>query len=280
VRIGCHISIRNGYLEAAKTAKRIGAASFQYFPKNPRSLSIKSFQRTDAANCARYCKDNGIASIAHSPYPTNLAVDEPGLRKATIESILNDLEIAEACGSIGLVVHFGKFKGQDPLQGYKNIIQLINDITASWNGRTLLLIENQAGETTFMGTTFEESVKVRGLVNEPEKVGFCFDTCHGFASGLWKGYDWKEVEARGIASGYFDHLQAVHFNDSKYKSGSGKDRHANIGAGVIGEKFLAEFLRSPVIKKGMPVVLETPVASGGSHDDEMKYVARLAASGV
>lgn len=276
MKIGCHISIRNGYFAAAKTALRIGASSFQYFPKNPRSLSIKSFDRADAENCARFCRENGLASIAHSPYPTNLAVEEPELRKVTMNSILNDLEIAEACGSIGLVVHFGKYKGPDPLQGYKNIIQLINDITVSWQGKALLLIENQAGESSFMGTTFEELTQIRNLADEPEKIAYCFDTCHGFASGLWKGHNWAEVAAKGVSLGYFDHVKAVHLNDSMYKSGSGKDRHAGIGKGFIGEQGLTEFLRSPVIGREVPVVLETPAPVGHSHSAEIELVKQLA----
>ncbi|WP_248925592.1 deoxyribonuclease IV [Paenibacillus hamazuiensis] len=275
MRFGCHISIRHGYLEAAKTALRIGAGAFQYFPKNPRSLSVKSFARADAEGCAAFCREHGIASIAHAPYPTNLAVDDPGLRQATLASVLNDLEIAEACGSVGLVVHFGKYKGSDPLQGYKNIIQLINDITASWQGNALLLIENQAGEGSAMGTTFEELVKIRSLVSRPHKVAFCFDTCHAFASGLWKGDDWPEAAARGAALGYFDHLKAIHLNDSRYESGSGKDRHANIGSGFIGTRGMETFLRSPFFARGIPVVLETPVPRGGSHEGEIRFAMQL-----
>ena len=120
MRIGCHISIRHGYLAAAKTALAIGASAFQYFPKNPRSLSVKAFSSSDAQACAAFCQEHNIASIAHTPYPTNLAVEDPKLRQVTLQSVLNDLEITEACGSVGLVVHFGKFKGPDLLQGYRN----------------------------------------------------------------------------------------------------------------------------------------------------------------
>ncbi|TBL80236.1 deoxyribonuclease IV [Paenibacillus thalictri] len=276
MRVGCHISIRGGYLEAAKTALRIGAQSFQYFPKNPRSLSVKAFNRGDAESCALFCKEHRLASIAHTPYPTNLAADEPGLREATRLSLLNDLEIAEACGSVGIIVHFGKYKGTDALQGYKNIIQLLNDVTAGWNGRTLLLIENQAGEGTFMGTTFEEHMQIRSLVNEPEKVGFCLDTCHAFASGLWRGDNWRDVAAKGAALGYFSHLKAVHLNDSQYGTGSHKDRHAGIGQGAIGLQHMAQFLQSDRIASGLPVVLETPVPRGGTHAEEIALVRKLA----
>ncbi|MNI93140.1 endonuclease 4 [compost metagenome] len=70
-------------------------------------------------------------------------------------SLRNDLEIAEACGSIGIVVHFGTFKARNPLQGYQNIIQCINDVLSGWKGTSKLLIANQAGNHGEMGMTTE-----------------------------------------------------------------------------------------------------------------------------
>ncbi|MCZ8515862.1 deoxyribonuclease IV [Paenibacillus filicis] len=279
MKIGCHISTRKGLLETAKTAVRLGAGSFQYFPKNPRSLAVKSYLPADGPECAQYCAAEGLVSIAHSPYPTNLAA-EGELRQATVASLRNDLAIADHCGSLGVVVHFGKYKGKDPLQGYKNIIQCLNEVLNGYAGRALLLIENQAGEGTAMGTTLEELVQVRTLSSRPELIGFCLDTCHAFASGLWpSGPDgWKRLEERAVQLGYWDHLRAVHLNDSVYPGGAGKDRHANIGTGEMGRERFREMLTSPSIKGRveMPAVLETSVPNGGTHAAEIAYVKELA----
>ncbi|MCP1308392.1 deoxyribonuclease IV [Paenibacillus tyrfis] len=279
MRFGCHISIRGGYAEAAKTAVKLGAQSFQYFPKNPRSLTVKSFNRQDAEQCARFCREHGLLSIAHTPYPTNLAVGPGELRQATIASLRNDLEIADACGSVGVVVHFGKYKGEDPLQGYKNIIQCMNEALAGYTGRSLLLIENQAGEGTSMGTTLEELVQVRNLCAFPRLVGFCLDTCHAFASGLWPSSKdgWPELERHAAATGYLQDLRAIHLNDSVYPRGAHKDRHAMIGRGEIGEARFASLLRSTALKSmpDLPAVLETPVLRGSTHASEIRYVKEL-----
>jgi deoxyribonuclease IV len=274
MQIGCHISIRGGYAEAAKLAHRMGAGAYQYFPKNPRGLSVKTIDRKDANACAAYCQTNRLLSIAHTPYPTNLAIDDPIKRETVRQSLLNDLEIAEACGSIGVVVHFGVYKGTDTLQGYKNILQLLNDVISEWNGRTLLLIENQAGEGTTMGLTFEEMVQIRRLCMAPEKVGFCLDTCHLFASGVWTGSNWAELVDKGRRLDYFQHLRAVHLNDSVYPTGARKDRHANIGRGHIGEAAILEALRTPEFA-GIPVVLETPTFENYSHEEELRYLMGL-----
>ncbi len=273
-RLGCHVSIRQGYAKAAHTARSIGASSFQYFPKNPRSLSVKRFDPNDAEQCKVYCMEHDLQSIAHTSYPVNLAVSEPTLRKAVIESLLNDLDIAEACGSIGVVVHFGKYKGEDLLQGYHVILSTLNEVLAEWNGNAMLLIENQAGDGAPMGTQLEELVQIRALCDKPEAVGFCFDTCHAFASGLWNERNVLDLIQKGHDLGYAEHLKAVHCNDSVYSTRSFKDRHAIVGKGTIGEERMLAFLTSSWMGD-IPIVLETPTSAGYSHQDQIEMLRSL-----
>lgn len=273
--VGCHVSIRGGYLAAAKTALALGAGAFQYFPKNPRSLAVKAFDPRDAEACRAFCRKQGIVSIAHTSYPANLAAAPGPLFEATADSLRNDLEIAEACGSIGVVVHFGQYKGADVLEGYRLMIRMVNDILDGWSGEAKLLVENNAGQGSRMGTTLEELTQVRELLNHPHKVGFCFDTCHAFASGLWTGDDWERVADSMRKLGYLDALAAVHLNDSVYPAGSFRDRHAPIGRGAIGREAFVPLLRTPELQ-GIPVVLETPRPPGGGHREEIALVRELA----
>jgi deoxyribonuclease-4 len=275
MKFGCHLSTRGGYAEAARTAIRIGAGAFQYFPKNPRSLNLKALDRHDAEECARLCRERGIASIGHSPYPVNPAAE--GERAAVSAAcVRNDLEIAEACGSIGTVVHFGTYKGKDPLQGYRNVIEWINRVLADWTGGALLLIENQAGDHGPMGTTPEESAQIRALCERPEAVGFCLDTCHLLASGEWSVGGWDAFSKRCRRSGYWEALKAVHANDSRYPPGSARDRHAPIGEGWIGERGFRELLAAPELRR-VPFVLETPAEPDLTHPDQMNRLRRWAA---
>jgi len=52
-----------------------------------------------------------------------------------------------------------------------------------------------------------------------------------------------------------ERLRALHVNDSAAPLGSNRDRHANIGEGLLGEK-LGVFLGNPRLQ-GLPAVLET-----------------------
>ncbi|ASA21893.1 deoxyribonuclease IV [Paenibacillus donghaensis] len=261
--IGAHVSIRGGYGRAARFAWESGAACFQYFPKNPRSLKLKPLDERDALDCAAFCEAKGLVSIAHTPYPTNMAVGAEQ-RKVMVASLRNDLEIAEACGSLGIVVHFGPFGGIDPLQGYQNIIQCMNETLFSWEGKAKLLIENQAGNHGSEGITLEELVKVRELSRSPESIGFCFDTCHAYAAGTWDPQRTEELLERGERLGYWQQLTAIHLNDSQYPFASRRDRHAPVGRGHIGAEGLAGLLMSEQVR-GIPAVMETEKGADGSH---------------
>lgn len=268
------MSIRGGYGSAARRAVDMGAKSFQYFPKNPRSLYIKSFNSRDAADCATYSQEKGILSIAHTPYPVNIAIGQSRgleLYNLTVSSLQNDLEIAEACGSLGIVVHFGHYKGIDPLQGYKNIIECLNDVLSSWEGNTKLLIENQAGHGGTMGITLEEMVHIRGLSRYPHKIGFCFDTCHAFAAGLWDTSNSKALIEKGRHLEYWKDVEAIHMNDSKFPFGSGQDRHARIGLGCIGEEPFRQLFSYPEFQQTV-TIMETETGEDGTHREDIAKI--------
>lgn len=269
--VGSHVSIKNGYEHAARKAYLLGANAFQYFPKNPRSITVKQFDRNSAENCAKFCQENRIVSIAHTPYPTKLIPESAKTEVQIIKSLINDLEIAETCGSIGVVVHFGTMRGEPNIEGYKKMIYILNTVLENWQGKALILIENNAGSGTNMGITLEEMVQVRKLTDYPEKVGFCLDTCHAYASGLWNGDNWDEVSKKGSELDYFQHLKAIHINNSKYPSGKRKDRHANLKDGFISKVQWANFLSSPVIKN-IPLILETPDHEKYTHEHEIKIL--------
>lgn len=275
-KIGGHLSIRDGYAGAARTAILLGAGAFQYFPKNPRSLTVKAFDRQDAARCRKLCEDHDIQSVAHTPYPSNLAVDPKAAREQfarTVASLRNDLEIAEACGSLGIVVHFGTYKAGNPLQGYQNIIQCINEVLSGWSGRAKLIIENQAGDHGDMGTTLEELVQIRKLCDSRERIGFCLDTCHAFASGMWTGGEDHAFAAKAADLGFWEGLSVIHLNDSKYPARSRKDRHARVGEGFIGEEGFRQLLQMEEVQ-GIPFIFESEKDAAGTYREDMEKVRR------
>ncbi|MFC0270461.1 deoxyribonuclease IV [Metabacillus herbersteinensis] len=210
-----------------------------------------------------------MVSVAHTPYPTSLTPSS-AKKELTIQSLQNDLEIADACGSVGVVVHFGSdVSGNDPLESYQLMIEMLNTVLLEWEGECKILLENLASKQGSIGTTLEELVQIRNLSDQSEKIGFCLDTCHAFASGLWTGGNWRDLLANGTSLGYFQEVKAIHLNNSKYPSGEGKDRHANIfKAGYIKEAQIEELVSTPILMD-IPFILETPSDKGVSHGEEI-----------
>jgi deoxyribonuclease-4 len=92
-----------------------------------------------------------------------------------------------------------------------------------------------------------------------DRVKVCLDTQHAFAAG----YDMASAEGLEIAMTEFEQevgfekLVAVHANDSKVELGSGRDRHENIGDGLIGVEGFRRILHHRGFKD-VPFLLEVP----------------------
>ena len=88
------------------------------------------------------------------------------------------------------------------------------------------------------------------------RLGLCLDSCHLYVSGIDVT---DEVTLDALldevdSSIGLDRLRALHVNDSAAPLGSNRDRHANIGEGLLGEK-LGVFLGNERLQ-GLPAVLE------------------------
>ncbi len=274
MKLGCHISISKGYVTAVENAHRLGCQSFQFFTKNPRAFRGKAADPEQAEKGRSLLKEYGLVAVAHAPYITNLSTPDPELQQTSIASLKQDLENAEAYGAIGCVCHMGKHVGQGEEYGLKRMVETLDMLLDAYKGDCPLLLENTAGQGSEMGTTMEQCLEVRSRVAQPHRIGFCFDTCHGFAAGAYRPETWEEFVQQAKSIGYWEHLKAIHLNDSKFEHGSRKDRHANLGQGFIGEEGLKVLLRSGAFE-GLPVVLETPVKTEDDYKPEMEYARSL-----
>jgi deoxyribonuclease-4 len=140
-------------------------------------------------------------------------------------------------------------------------------------------MENTAGAGATIGRSIEELALIFDRLNGHPRLGVCLDSCHLYASG----YDVTDEAALDEAldeldrSIGLDRLRALHVNDSAVPLGSNRDRHANIGEGLMGRK-LGVFLRHPRLQ-GLPAVLEVPGPVGDGPDaNEVRKAKKLHAA--
>ena len=124
---------------------------------------------------------------------------------------------------------------------------------------TKVLLELTAGSGTSIGGNYEYLAKIREFIPLAlkDRVGFCFDTCHGYSAGydLVDDYDgvWNQFDSiLGI-----ENLGLIHMNDSQHPFLSHKDRHQNIGDGSLGKGPFRKIMTDPRLNR-VPKILETP----------------------
>jgi len=272
--IGCHVSISKGLEDATKRAIALDANTFQIFTKNPRGFQAKKVDEVDAKKGRELCAEKEIKVVCHTPYITNLSTPKDDLQEATIRSLVEDLKIAEAYGAFGAVVHCGKHVGEGEDYGIKRMVETLDIILEQYAGPTLLLLENTAGQGSELGMGPNVLMEIREKTKYPEKIAFCFDTCHAFAAGQWNEEMFESFIEDADRIGYLDLIKVIHINDSKVAFNSKKDRHEKIGLGEIGSAALKKFLTHDKFKE-IPFILETPVNEEKEYSEEIILLRKL-----
>jgi deoxyribonuclease-4 len=118
-------------------------------------------------------------------------------------------------------------------------------------------MENSAGTGGTIGRSVGELATIYERLDRHPRLGICLDSCHLYASGV-DVTDPAALEAcldevDGAIG--LDRLRALHVNDSATPLGSNRDRHANIGEGLLGEQ-LGVFLANDRLQE-LPAMIET-----------------------
>lgn len=114
-------------------------------------------------------------------------------------------------------------------------------------------------------------------IDDADRIGICFDTCHAFAAG----YDLSTASGFGETVDRFREtigirsLRCIHLNDSKGDLDSRLDRHEHIGLGHIGEEGFRRILCHTDFRD-LPFILETPVDSRRDDAGNIRLVRQLA----
>jgi deoxyribonuclease-4 len=207
-----------------------------------------------------------MVAVCHAPYLVNLAGTDELVVERSEAALAQALRTGRGLGALAVIVHLGSHLGSGFEAGVERAAPVLERVLELAGDGTWLLLENTAGAGGTMGRTIAELATVIDRCGAREWLGVCLDSAHLFASGLDVG-DVAAVEAMldeldetiGL-----DRLRALHINDSQMELGSNRDRHANVGEGLIGERMSA-FLGRPRLQ-GLPAVLETPGHDGKGAD--------------
>lgn len=266
-RIGAHMSVAGGLPRAVERGVAHRCQAMQIFAKNANQWRGRPLPADEVREFRTRVAASGIAPVvSHASYLINLATTEAPLRRQSLAAMGDELDRAEALGLLGVVLHPGCYTAGNEADGLGLIADgLLALLRERRRGKTMVLLEQTAGQGTALGSTFEQLASIIGKMNDHRRVGVCLDTCHLLAAG----YDLTSPE--GYASTFkqferligFERLKVIHMNDSKRPLGSRVDRHEHIGDGFVG---LAAFRRIVNDRRfrDLPMLLETPKTEGRS----------------
>lgn len=247
-RIGCHVSIAGGIVNAPKRAADLGCEVFQMFTRSPQGGKAPEITPEIAKEFKAQMKEHGQAEcVIHTPYYINFASDNNRIRHGSASIIRDELERGSLIGAKYIMTHLGSAKGVSQEEAMERVAKGVARAMDGYKGSTILLLEISAGTGEVIGDTFEELAEIIEKSGTKDKVGVCLDTCHMFASG----HDIKTEEGMKKTLEIISKtvgkkaIKLIHTNDSKTELGSRRDRHDHIGDGYIGregfERMMTEF---------------------------------------
>ncbi|MHC5113149.1 MAG: deoxyribonuclease IV [Planctomycetota bacterium] len=280
---GSHLSIAGGMVNALVEAERLKLDCVQVFTKNQRQWKVRPLDagERDAwlsklAEMGWHRRRGPVRVVSHNSYLINMASPDPTAWERSVE--LQRIEI-ERCEELRIplcVAHPGAHLGdaprpgtphdldapptRDERAGMKRIVKALDHIHRALPGyRTITCLETTVGSGTNLGYCFEQLAWIREHVREPERVAFCFDTCHVTAAGYDMSTDrGAEAVLRRFASVCGrGSIRVMHLNDSVGEVGSRRDRHAHIGDGTCGRACFRTIVNRRALAS-VPKVLETP----------------------
>jgi len=274
--IGAHVSSSGGIHNAVDRAVAIGADSMQVFTQSPRTWRPTNHDPATFEKFRERRAETGMGGVlCHALYLCNLAAPNDDVYEKSVAALRNTMEVATGIGADGVVFHVGSHLGTGLEHGLERVVPAMKQVLELTSDETWLLMENSAGAGGTIGRSVAELATIFGRLDRHPRLGICLDSCHLYVSGI----DVTDASALDACldevdeSMGLDRLRALHVNDSATALGSNRDRHSNIGDGLLGER-LGVFLGNGRLQ-ALPAVLET--AGPDNHGPDATEVRKAKA---
>ena len=267
--LGAHVSTSGGIHTGIDRIEAMDGDSVQIFTQSPRTWRPTNHDPKNFERFKERRRGAGVGAVlCHALYLINLATPDDDIYEKSVASLANTVQVACAIEADGVVFHVGSHQGAGFETGLERVLPALGVALDRCSQKTWLLLENSAGAGGTIGRSIEELAVLVDRLDRHPRLGICLDSCHLWVSGVdvtdagTLDAAVAEVDERiGL-----DRLRALHVNDAQAPLGSNRDRHANLGEGLLGEK-LAVFLAHPKLQ-GLPAVLEVPGPDGHGPDAE------------
>lgn len=260
--IGAHLSMAGGHAKAVERAVDIGCNALQVFSASPKGWNFARLTDEEIELFRTTKKRLGVDPVYfHASYLVNFA-DTNRIGPLSVQLITHELKLASKMGVRGSIIHLGSFKTNG--NGMEHLCENIKKTLDKIPDDVTFIIENAGNRK--IGLRIEEIGEIVKTVNDP-RIRVCLDTCHLHAAG----YDLRGEDAFNQFLEEFDRLVGIdlielwHINDSKDPFESFRDRHENLGYGMVGQEVFRTIVNNPRTKHH-PFIIETPGMDGLGPD--------------
>lgn len=277
--LGAHVSVAGGFVAGLGRGVDLACDALQIFVKSPSQWQSKPLPAEDAQAFREAHAESSVGPlVAHAAYLINLAAPDPAILARSRAALVDELRRCEALGVPDLVVHPGAHLGEGEEAGLQAIARSLDAVEAELGAcPTRILLEITAGQGTVLGSRLRHLASIRDQVAHRERLGVCLDTCHAFAAGydLVSPDGWQAFLDELDAEIGFDLVGCIHLNDSVGALGSRKDRHANLGEGLLGLEPFRRLLHERRLAHA-PMILETPMGDDErGHQRDLEQLREL-----
>jgi deoxyribonuclease-4 len=274
---GAHVGSGGGVWKAIDQGVALGCEAVQFFAGSPRTWAPTLYRSGDATRFREARAASPIRFVViHTIYLINLASTNEAFYEKSVVSLVGAVAAAEQLGADAIVTHVGSHQGAGFAAGLERVRDaLLRALDQCADARVRVLLENTAGAGGTMGVNFEELAAMIEAVDGDPRVGLCLDSAHLFEAGyeLRTKAGLDDMLARLAAIAGRERLVMMHLNDSKTPLGSNRDRHENIGQGMLGRDAFAHIVNHPALAD-VPGILEVPGYAGDGPDEANVQILR------
>lgn len=278
VKIGSHVSFSDkGLLNAASEAVTYGAGSFMIYTGAPQNTRRKPIEEQYITEGKEIMAKHGIDEIVvHAPYIINLGSYKSNTFQLAVDFLQEEIRRTDYIGVKNIVLHPGAYTDKDAEYGIARIAEGLNEVLKGTKETNVnIALETMAGKGSEIGRSFEELAAIIDKVEDNERLTVCMDTCHIHDAGYDIVHDLDGVLEQFDRLVGLNRLAVLHLNDSKNLRGSGKDRHAPVGSGLIGFNAIKNMVHHESLKH-LPMILETPWIGKNKSQQRPMYEAEIA----
>ncbi len=175
MKVGCHVSIAGGIVNAPQRAAELGCEVFQMFTRSPQGGPapkitpeiVKQFK----SEMKKWNQEN---CYIHAPYYINFASANDFVRMSASKIVREELERSSLIGAKYVMTHLGSSKDFTREEGLKMTALGVGQVLKGYKGKAGLLLEISAGAGNVIGDTFEELQYILDFCNPNFSISLAY----------------------------------------------------------------------------------------------------------